>query len=65
MTWTEQQKVEAQAPDYLCNVIQIISETGLWVYKELAPMKKEHIDPENGSCGFRIPRRPTVWGRFR
>jgi hypothetical protein len=47
VTWSEQQKIEAGAPDYLRNVIRIITETGLRVYKELAPMKKEEVDLAN------------------
>src|SRR5215469_14181679 len=49
MTWREQEKIEAQAPDYLRNVIRIITETGLRVYKELAPMKKDQIALENAT----------------
>ena len=47
MAWSEQQRIEFQAPEYLCNIIRIISETGLRVYKELMPMKKEQVDLEN------------------
>ena len=47
ITWSEQQKIEFSAPDYLRNVIRIITETGLRVYKELAPMRKEQLDLEN------------------
>jgi len=47
MTWSEQQKIEFHAPEYLQNVIRIITETGLRVYKELTPMKKEQLDLEN------------------
>jgi integrase len=47
MTWSEQQKIELAAPEYLRNVIRIISEAGLRVYKELTPMKKEQVDLEN------------------
>jgi integrase len=49
MTWTEQQNIERRAPDYLRNVIRIITETGLRVYKELAPMKREQVDLENAT----------------
>jgi len=35
MGWAELQQIEFQAPDYLRNIIQIITETGLPVYKEL------------------------------
>jgi integrase len=62
MTWTEQQKIEAQAPDYLRNVIRIISETGLRVYKELAPMKKEQIDLENATVWIPDSKTPDGVG---
>ena len=47
VTWSEQQRIEFQAPEYLRNVIRIITETGLRVYKELMPMKKDQVDLEN------------------
>jgi integrase len=47
MTWSEQQRIEFQAPEYLRNIVRIITETGLRVYKELMPMKKEQVDLEN------------------
>src|SRR5262245_41001721 len=47
MTWTEQQRIEFQAPDYLRNIVRIITETGLRIYKELMPMKRELVDLEN------------------
>ncbi|MFL6446184.1 MAG: tyrosine-type recombinase/integrase [Bryobacteraceae bacterium] len=47
MTWSEQQRIEFAAPEYLRNVIRIITETGLRVYKELASMKKDQVDLEN------------------
>jgi integrase len=47
VTWSEQQGIEFQAPDYLRNVVRIITETGLRVYKELMGMKKEQVDLEN------------------
>src|SRR5215469_9367638 len=47
MAWSEQQKIEFAAPEYLRNVIRIITETGLRIYKELTPMKKEQLDLEN------------------
>ncbi len=45
--WSEQQRIEFQAPEYLRNIIRIITESGLRVYKELRPMKKEQVDLEN------------------
>ena len=47
MSWSEQQRIELHAPPYLRNVIRIITETGLRVYKELAPMRKDQIDLAN------------------
>lgn len=48
MGWSDQQKIEFNAPEYLKNVIQIVTETGLRIYKELAPLRKEQLDLENG-----------------
>lgn len=47
MTWSEQMIIEGHSPQYLRNVIRIITETGLRVYKELACMKKEDVDLDN------------------
>ncbi len=47
MAWSEQQRIEFSAPDYLRNVIRIITESGLRIYKELTPMTKEQLDLEN------------------
>lgn len=47
MGWAEQQQIEFQAPGYVRNIIQIITETGLRVYKELMPMKRDQVDLEN------------------
>ena len=47
MTWSEQQQIELHAPPYLRNVVRIITETGLRVYKELAPVRKEQVDLAN------------------
>jgi len=47
MNWSEQQRIEFQAPEYLRNIIRMITEAGLRVYKELMPMKKEQVDLEN------------------
>ena len=35
VAWSEQQKIESHAPMYLRNVIRIITETGVRIYKEL------------------------------
>ena len=47
MSWSEQQKIEFSAPDYLRNVIRLVTETGLRIYKELIPMRKDQLDLEN------------------
>jgi integrase len=47
MSCSEQQRIEFEAPDYLRNIIRIISESGLRVYKELMGMKKEQVDLQN------------------
>jgi integrase len=47
VSWSEQQRIEFNAPRDLRNIIRIITESGLRVYKELMPMKKEQVDLEN------------------
>jgi integrase len=47
VTWSEQQVIEFHAPEYLRNVVRIITETGLRIYKELTPMKKDQLDLGN------------------
>jgi integrase len=60
MTATEQEKIELAAPDYLRHVVVIISEMGLRPYKELMPMRKEHVDLENRLV--HIPESKTLSG---
>src|SRR5438067_1161126 len=59
MTWSEQTKIEVHAPAYLRNVIRIITETGLRVYKELASMKKEQVDLANRVVFIADSKTPT------
>jgi integrase len=47
VTWSEQQKIASAAPEYLRNVVRIVTETGLRIYKELIAMKKDQLDLEN------------------
>jgi integrase len=47
VTWSEQERIVSHGPGYLKNVVQIITETGLRVYKELIPMKKDQLDLQN------------------
>ena len=44
VTLSEQQRIELHAPAHLRNIVRIITETGLRVYKELLPMKKDQVD---------------------
>ena len=44
VTSSEQQRIEFHATAYLRNIVRIITETGLRVYKELLPMKKDQVD---------------------
>jgi integrase len=59
MTWSEQAQIETHAPAYLRNVIRIITETGLRVYKELACMKKEQVDFANKMVFITDSKTPT------
>lgn len=47
VTWSEQEKIESHGPEYLRNIVRIITETGLRVYKELAPLRKDQVDLAN------------------
>ena len=59
VTSSEQAKIEEHAPAYLRNVIRIITETGLRVYKELAGMKKEQVDLANKLVFIEDSKTPT------
>jgi integrase len=47
VAWSEQQRIESNGPQYLRNIVRIITETGLRVYKELTPMRKDQVDLQN------------------
>jgi integrase len=59
VTWSEQQKIEFSAPEYLRNVIRIITETGLRIYKELTPIKKDQLDLENRTVWIPDSKTPS------
>jgi integrase len=59
VTSSEQQKIEFKAPDYMRNVIRIVTETGLRIYKELTPMKKDQLDLENGTVWIPDSKTPN------
>jgi integrase len=57
--WSEQQRIEFQAPEYLLNIIRIITESRLRVYKELMPMKREQVALENAVVWIRDSKTPN------
>jgi len=59
MTWSEQQKIERYARVYLRNIIRIITETGLRIYKELAAMRKDRVDLANKVVFVEDSKTPT------
>jgi integrase len=59
VSWSEQQKIELHAPDYLRNVIRIVTETGLRIYKELTLMKKDQLDLDNGTVWIPDSKTPN------
>jgi len=61
VTWSEQERIESHGPEYLRNVVRIITETGLRVYKELTPMRREQVDLQNAVVW--IPDSKTPSGR--
>ena len=59
MKWSEQQMIELHAPIYLRNVIRILTETGLRIYKELAPLRKQDVDLANKLVFIADSKTPT------
>ncbi len=59
MAWSEQLQIESHAPRHLRNIIRIITETGLRVYKELTPMRKNQIDLQNATVWIPDSKTPT------
>ena len=47
VAWSEQHKIEYHGPQHLRNIVRIITETGLRIYKELTPMRKDQVDLHN------------------
>jgi len=47
VAWSEQQEIELHGPQHLRSIVRIITETGLRIYKELTPMKKDQVDLQN------------------
>jgi integrase len=44
VSWSEQKRIEQHGQPHLRNIVRIITETGLRVYKELMSMKKNQVD---------------------
>jgi integrase len=59
VTWSEQRMIEAHAPEYLRNIVRIITETGSRVYKELIAMKKEQLDLANATVWIPDSKTPN------
>jgi integrase len=58
-SWSEQQQIELHAPVHLGNIVRIITETGLRVYKELLPMKKDQVDLVNSVVWIPVSKTPN------
>jgi integrase len=59
VTWSEQRRIESQASAHLRNIVQIMTETGLRVYKELTPMKKDQVDLVNATVWIPDSKTPN------
>lgn len=62
ITASEQERIELVAPNYLQNVVLIVSEMGLRPYKELTPMKKSQVDLENSLVHIPDSKTPSGVG---
>jgi integrase len=47
VAWSEPLNIESHGPQHLRNIVRIITETGLRIYKELTPMRKDQVDLHN------------------
>jgi integrase len=59
LTWSEQRTIDAHAPEYSRNIVRIITETGLRVYRELMPMQKEQLDLANAMAWIPDSKTPN------
>ena len=64
VSWSEQQKIESHASQYLRNVVRIITETGLRIYKELILMRKDQVDLQNAVVWIPDSKAPNGRPRF-
>jgi len=49
VTWSEQQLIERHSPAFLRNIVQIITEAGFRIKKELLPMRKDQVNLANAT----------------
>jgi integrase len=49
VTWSEQQRIERQSPQFLRNIVRIVTETGLRINRELLSMRKDQVDIANAT----------------
>jgi integrase len=59
VAWSEQRRIGSHAPSHLWNIVQIITETGLRVYKELTPMRKDQVDFVNATVWIPDSKTPN------
>jgi integrase len=59
VTWSEQRRIESYGSAHLRNIVQINTETGLRVYKELTPMKKDQVDLANATVWIPDSKTPN------
>jgi integrase len=45
----EQQRIERRSPQFLRNIVRIVTETGLRINKELLSMRKDQVDIANAT----------------
>lgn len=62
MTSSEQARIELVAPNYLRNLVVILTEMGLRPHKELLPMKKSQVDIENAFVHIPDSKTPSGIG---
>jgi integrase len=59
VAWSEQLKIESHGPQHLRNIVRIITETGLRIYKELTPMRKDQVDLQNATVWIPDSKTPN------
>ena len=75
VTWSEQQRIERQSPQFSRTIVRIPTETSLCINKELLPMKKDQVDIANATVWIpdsktengvaEVPLTPIAVGAFR